>query len=284
MTGGLPPLRAVTDGQEGELLAAVAGVTVTRKLSGQGTATVTLELRDPSRELVAGPLLAAGARVELADLTWELVSVDRRGRGLSTVWQDLVSLTLQRQDDTEVTRPDTTDPRRFAASLIREGGVDAQLEPGRWRLDDDEDDEQLARTGDDDEGDPESSWDALERLGGMLDPTRVRYSLGDRVVMGSPSWLADGHALDPSGSDPFRWAEGRGGVDSLDYRWDVGKRADSATASVWVPNLDRVPPGAAVRLDEPGAASDGTWLVESVRWQPTTRRASVDLTRPAELR
>lgn len=303
MSSWLDGLTVRTDGHRGDLLDAVTSAEITRRIDGDGTTTLTLELRDPDGDLRGGPLLARGAQVDIDErqadvpfiLPFELVAVDKRDRALSTTWQDSASLTLQRQAETEVTRPDASNVNRFVGQLVGEepmtspafapwnGHIGLVREPDA-RLGDDDDDDQLARTGNDDDGDPESSWAALERIAAACDPPRRRYSLGRIIIFASDAWLAEGHGVTAGGHQPHRWREGAGGVDKVDYQWDVGKKADKATVDVWVPDLTRITPSSPVRLDEPGDVADGLWLVEQIRWNPHSQRAKVTLTRPAELR
>lgn len=299
MSSWLDGLDVATDGHRGDLLAPLTGASITRSIDADGSVNLSLDLRDPDRKLVGGPLLSRGARVDVDQgdgdlLAFELVAVKKRGRGLSTTWQDVASLALQRADQPEVTRPDSTEVNRFVGQLVREPRMDSPaFDPwdGRIglvrepdpRLADDEGDDQLARAGDDD-GEPESSWAALERIAGSCDPPRRRFSLGRIVVFASDPWLAEGRAVEAGGQDPHRWRESAGGVDKIDYDWDAGKQADSATVNVWVPDLKRITPSAPVKLDEPGDAAAGVWLVEKMTWNPFSTKATCTLTRPAALR
>lgn len=274
----------------GDLLPAVIDSELRWSAERDGKVELTVSLIDADGDRAASPLLQPDAWLELAGVPLVLRNVRRQGRRreLRTIWQDATSLELSRVSESEVTAPDTSTVDRWVRQVVREvslpdGSTPSAIVEDGSRLADDEDQDQLFRGGDDDEGRDETSWDALGRLGDACDPPRQRFSTGVAVVFASVGWLADGQL---EGAAPFEWDDTV--ADRVDWEWDVGEPADSAVVHVWVDRLDAVRAGVPVRLRVPGPASDGVWLAEQVTVeQPLAKppfETKVALTRPEGLR
>lgn len=118
-------------------------------------------------------------------------------------------------------------------------------------------------------GKPENSWQAIQRLAG-----EVQWR----------AFMNEGTLYFLSEDDLFRsrprmvLREGEGGVDTIDFDIDVGKKASTATVQC---RADRwqADPGTVVLVEDLGPA-DGRWLVASVRRGVYDAACEIELKKP----
>lgn len=120
------------------------------------------------------------------------------------------------------------------------------------------------------DGKREDTWAALGRLADEVHWRRfvvglTVYFVSDTTLLKQRTW--------------FELDEDSVGIESpIDFDWDIGKQAASATFSVragqWA-----IPPGSIVKLKNMGVAN-GKWIVETIRGSMFHKLATVTLTRP----
>lgn len=114
----------------------------------------------------------------------------------------------------------------------------------------------------------ESYWDAIQRLAGEVQWRAFMHN-GTLYYVSEERLISSKPVFDISEDDPA--------VDSVDYEYDEGHRAQEATvtchASRWV-----APPGSVVVLNDPGPAN-GRWLVHTIERSLFSRITTVTLDR-----
>lgn len=240
-----------------------------------GASTLTVGLHDPHRLLVRQTPQWRRTVVAVDGIGFELVQVRKTGSGLSLTFEDAVVAKLRRYDRALVVAAGTTTRQEFAARLAREAGVGYvgqtdELLTGRKRGRSPVRN-QFGRGTISSKGTPEqreSSWDATGRL--FSDIGQRRFSDGQRLVTGSDHWL---YAL----TVPTVIREHTGPVDDVDFDFDTGKPANTASftvdASRWA-----YPPAHPLLFEDLGVG-DGRWLVQTVTRPLFSVRATVTATR-----
>lgn len=212
-----------------------------------GASTITIELADPERDLLKSRLFARRVRAKVDDDLFELAAVSKAGDIVTVIFESAGVAELRRQRGKLVANGHQT-RTEFAERLVRDvGWLHFRGDPGDPAL------RVIARgKGDGDKN--ESSWQCLRRLS---DERRWRL-FEDRgtIYFGSDEWLLDL-------AQPFLLSEIDDGVDVIDFDFDKGKRASTATitcnARLWAAR-----PGAPVEVEGLGPLMSGRWLMESL--------------------
>lgn len=129
---------------------------------------------------------------------------------------------------------------------------------------------QVSKKGNASKSDDEDSWSAIGRILGEI---------GWRAcVVRGTLYLAPDSFLISRARDAYDISESSKGVDNIDFDWDTGKPAATATMTVWA-GIHALAAGSPVNLSKMGPA-DGKWLVETIDRSPFTRLCTVTLVRP----
>lgn len=247
---------------------AVRDASYTRRIDG--ASELQLSLHDPRREIMRDPdMFRHGAYVELGDLRFDMVGRSQGDSTFDVTFEDAIAQQL-RSDDADLAVSGGTQTRsEFATRLAAGTGVSAVVEP-----DPSGERVQFSRTGAE-EGESESSWEALERL--ARDASREtgvewrRFSTGSQVFFASEPWLMEQY-------EPAEIREGDRGIQRITWTIDGG-RADQRAEVRAVVDSWSVPPGLPVRLRNQGPAS-GEWLIEQIqRRSMTSRQVRIRLVR-----
>lgn len=242
----------------------VVGVTLERPIDG--AAQLTVSLLDTDRTITRSPVVTGAARILLGDLPWRLVEV-RKAEGVDLTFEEELASRLRRATGFLEARAGTTRRSDFARRLVRDADRDATL---RLERSPETTRQQIARGSEDEDDDPESSWDALGRL---ADEVGWRWFVDrGRAYFVSDDWFLANRNLKTA-------RESTGMVDGISWDVDARKSADDATLTVradpFVWN-----PGDPVEVSGEGPA-DGLWRIRSVTETAGTRQVTVELTRPA---
>lgn len=122
----------------------------------------------------------------------------------------------------------------------------------------------------------ETSWDAIKRMADEVqwrayvsDSTTVIFADDDTLLLAPPT---------------LRISEDASWVDAIDFEWDTGRPAATATVALEIDNLHVGPfqeglePGQVVLITDHGPAT-GPWLIANVRYQFLGATVELDLTR-----
>ena len=239
-------------GSRAKIRNALRAASYTRRIDGGSE--LQLELHDPERRIMRdSELFRAGAFVELGRLRFDMVGYQQGDSTFTVLFEDAVVGRLRAADADVAVSGGKQRRSEFAARLLADAGVDSVVQP------DDSEKVQFSRTGGE-EGESESSWEALDRL--AREASREdgvswrRFSTGWEVVFASDAWLMDRY-------EAPRVRESTAGVVRINWTIDRGRERQRATvrtrAEAW-----SVPPGRPVRLVNQGPAS-GFWLIEQIR-------------------
>lgn len=220
-------------------------------------ATLTLQVDDHHRTLVASPMFDGASFADYNSLRFELVAVAKGGDTLTLTFEDSLAQALRRQK-APLTIPAGTQTRgAILERLMREAGVPFLIEPRSGVV-------QSAVERKDD-GD---SWDLSGELADAVGWRR--FSDGVQVVCGSDPWLA---TLNPT----LTMREFTDFVHTIDWDLDVAQPANRATVEIdaagWV-----ALPGQPVRIVGQGLA-DGLWLIDSMDRTEGITRQNIGLIR-----
>jgi cell wall-associated NlpC family hydrolase len=253
----------------GEIAEAVTAADLERTIDG--CTTLKLTLHDQTRAFLRSPLAGQANLLSVDGLRFRMTGTSKSGDDLTLTFEEEAIWALRRQ-----TRPRKASRARvtraqFFQALCREvktpripfwcpetserqrvGGRSGAYEFTRGSRDQ-----------------PEDSWTAMRRMADEV-AWRVFCRAGTIVFARDQTLLRQPVAL--------KLTERSENVDAIDFDYDPGKRAQSATITC---RIDRwsVPPGSPVQLSAVGTAN-GTWLVESISRSLYNPNGSVVLTRP----
>lgn len=258
---GLDGLRIKGQKLSARVLDAVLDAEIERTIDG--ASTLTLRLQDEDRQLLRSSLFASRATMQIDDLRFDTVALNKAGSQLAVTAESAGVAALRRHHGPLAAKKRSSTTRTaFARRLVNKvKWLDFRGEVG--------DPAQVALAVGTDGNREETYWEALKRL---ADDRNWRcFESEDTVFFGSDDWL---HQL----TDPFVVSEDDEGVDTIDFDYDGGKRASSATIYCWASRWASRP-GEPVRLRRMGALGSGVWLVESIRRSLFSQQTTVTLTR-----
>lgn len=247
-----------------------------------GASTLTLTIEDPYRTLVNSPIaqivtptapgagLAPDAPYEPTtcaivdqngtELVFALCSISKSNDQVTLVFEDFWINALRYAYSTQagyLTATGTMTRADFMVSVIRKGlpllpipvVVVPDSYPAVQQIETDTGDSQWGTT--DNPG--EDAWTCLTRLAN--DVQWRCFSNGQSIVIGPDDWLL-------SFPVAATFVEHTGGVDNIDFEWDMNQAQATATINV-VTDLLSFPPGSPIQLNNLGVAS-GVWLASDV--------------------
>lgn len=248
------------------LTAASTGVTMTETITG--ASTVEINVQDVDRKLLRSTLLSGATTLVLDGAAFELAAVNKAGSSLRLVFEDITVAALRKHDSFRKVNPGHMSRAAFVRDLVRRdenwvkvhttSGPTAKVELSRGKA-------KGSRGG---AAQREDTWTAATRIMGEIG-WRVYARRGGLYV------LPDSYLLDQA---PYLLSEDSSGVDDIDFDYDVGKPAATASMTVRA-GAHALTASSAVILSEMGVA-DGKWLVETITRTPSSKTAGVKLIRP----
>jgi cell wall-associated NlpC family hydrolase len=222
-----------------------------------GASQVQVQVQDARRTLLRSGMLNHPSWLKVDGHAYELAAVTKSGPVLTLTFEDAIAAAMSKPKGLltvaarRMTRADFL--ARLAATAHVKATVDPALDRVRAR-------NPLTR----DKG--EDSWVAAGRIADEVQARR--FSDGARMVVGGDKWLIGRQPL-------VALREGHGGVDTIDFDYDVGAPAASATVTAWATRW-AIPPGLGVTLSDLGPAN-GPWLVQTVGRPLTSRLTTIAL-------
>jgi hypothetical protein len=212
--------------------------------------TLSLGFIDPKRELIDSPLLNEAVTIDTGAnpaMRFKLVQVSKSADKITGTYEDALINYLRTVTGQEATAPGVSSRVDFARQLLRPLGVPinaptifttSALEP-------------LTRGTS--QNPDEDTWTCLTRI--ASDVQYRCFSDGASIWFGPDDWLLEN-------SHFAQIAERAGGVDQIDFDWDVGKPVAQANVTTfsWAWTS---PPGSAVEIVNLGPVS-GRWLCQDL--------------------
>lgn len=237
----------------GDVAEILTGATVERTIDG--APTLTLTLHDDKRKLLRSGILSNRVTAQLDAFSFELVQVRKSGPQLTVVFEDLAVAALRRHDTPTKVAANTTTHVEFARRLVSEESWITFRPPQKLAAEKNK--VELARgqpAAEDQAEEREDTWTAIGRL---ADERGWRRFMRE----GQLWYMPETYLLER----PVMYVvkeNVRGGVDHVDFDFDIGKPVAEATISARAGRW-QVPIGAVVELQELGPAN-GKWLVSSI--------------------
>lgn len=249
-----------------DLTGALTDCTVRQTVTGASTVTVTLA--DAKRSLVTSAALTSQSRIVLDNAGYTLVSVSKSGARVTLTFEDDAVAELRTHKGTRKAAPGTTTRAGFVTTLIREvPDLRVVVAPGepRNRV-------ELARgSGSTAVGESkEDTWAAAGRIMGEV-AWRV-FCYRGVITIAPDEWLIAHNGT------PYVLSPDSKGVHDIDFQWDTGKPAATATITADAGFHD-LAPGSPITLQKMGIA-DGSWLVETIERSTYSKQVTVSAIRP----
>ena len=254
-----------TKGRHASLLKATRDLEMVESIAVASHIEHTIE--DPERRFMRDPVCRQRSTMVLDGAAFELAAGNKTGDTLKLTLEDVAVAALRRDDSFRKIAAGAMSRAQFIGDLIRRDrpwvkvhtttGPKAKVELSRGKA-------KGSRGG---KAEKEDTWDAAVRIMGEIG-WRTFARRGE-------IWLVpDSYLLK---QDPYRLKETTDGVLGVDFDFDVGKPAATATLTV-LAGKTTLRAGAAVTLSDLGMA-DGRWLVEEIRRSAFTKQATVRLLR-----
>lgn len=260
---GLARLRLQGREVSAQVAKAVESAVLTRTI--EGASNIALTLGDVDYELIRSQLFNSRMAANLDGLVFELAGLNKAGTTLTlTVEDGLVADLRRKRGPGPVARAGTTTRTNFARRLVSEVKyAKFRGEPGpATRV-------AISRGGKHGGGKRENSWDALVRL--ASDRAWRCFVDEETVYFGSDAWLLGLRA-------PTVINERTEGVDRIDWDYDTGKQAQTATIACWLKRW-AAQPGWPVRIEGQGELTNGLYLVQTISRSLYSQQGTVNLVR-----
>jgi cell wall-associated NlpC family hydrolase len=250
-----------------DLIGAMTDLTVRQTVTGASTVDVTLA--DAKRTLVTSAALTSRSRIVLDGAGYTLVSVSKSGARVTLTFEDDAVAELRRHNGVRKAKPGTTTRAGFVTTLIREvPDLRVVVAPGSSK-----NLVELSRGSGASSGGTESkedTWTAAGRIMGEIG-WRV-YAYRGTVYVAPDKWLIAHNGT------PYVLSPDSKGVHDIDFQWDTGKPAATATITADAGFHD-LAPGSPVTLQKMGPAN-GSWLVETIERSTYSKKVTVSAIRP----
>jgi len=252
----------------GDVAGAITDATLERTIDG--CSTITLVLDDHARTIITSPLVAQAAQLSFDGLAFTLSAVQKQSDQVTLTFEETAVARLRLQTKPVAKSRSAMTRAQFAGFLVAElthptvpfwcpEETERQKVAGRAGK------YQFTRGG---QGQIEDSWAALQRLAQEVQ-WRCFCRAGTIVFARDATLLAQPVAL--------KLTERTSGVNGIDFDYDPGKKAQTATVNCRIDKWS-VPPGSPVSVSGCGVGN-GTWLVQSINRSLFYPEGSVQLTR-----
>jgi hypothetical protein len=236
--------------------AAVTGI----DLSISQASTLTLTLHDPDRVLINDPIFLEHAIVQVGEIRFSLVSVEKQDSVLTAIFESYVIAALRTAHGAFVAAPGQVTRTDFARILVQQvvgAGFSSPPESYLYGLDSGyarPTQEQISRGTSN--APQEDSWTCLQRLADEIQ--WICFESAGIVYFGPYSWLA---LQDPVMAP----VEFQGGIDTIDGTYDTGQPLGTLTvtcqADAWLAII-----GDAVQINNLGPFSSDSEFGPPGRW------------------
>jgi cell wall-associated NlpC family hydrolase len=231
-------------------------------LTIDGASTLTITVADHERKLINDPTIDERSWAVVNGVHFELVAIGKGEDTLTLTLEDAIVAALRRRTKPLSVAANKTTRRAFAVRLAREARVKYSIDPGHP--------EKVHNPLQRSVGQRSNSWEVLGS--DVAEPINWRrFSDGQQLVLGGDAWLRTGY------KKPVAIREHTGGIGSIDFDLDVGKRASTAKVIVDARLVDFAP-GAPVTISQLGPA-DGGWIVSTYTRPLTSTRGELELVR-----
>lgn len=266
---GLSSLRLEGSEISARVLGALTDATIERTI--EGASTLSLTFHDDQRSLLNSGLFGERVTAQVDKFSFELVQVSKSGDAVTCTFEDLPVAALRRNKKPLKVAPGKFTHVEFARRLVEEEKwikfrTPKDIKAVKSKV-------ELSR------GNPakrkknrkrEDTWTAIGRLAD--ERGWRRFVRGKNTI-----WYVPEEFLF-KGEPAYTLEENTGGVDHIDFDFDVGKDASSLTVTArsgrWA-----VPPGTLVQAKGIGPAN-GKWLVKSVSRSLFDINAEITLEKP----
>lgn len=235
----------------GDVAAVLRDARHTRSIDGVNT--VTLELYDDAQKLLESGIFNQRNTLRISGRDFETVQVRKSGPTLSLTFEDFIVSSLRKRDEPFKVAPNTTNHVAFVRRMVQQvPGAKFFFPPGTVPKGNAP--TELAR------GNPsptertkEDSWTAIRRIG---DERGWRAFTRGKTIMYAPeTWLL---AQRPA----YRLTELTGGVDYIDFDFDIGKPVATVKLKVRSQRFE-MHVGDVIELYSMGPAN-GKWLISEI--------------------
>lgn len=246
---------------------AITGANVRRTIDGASTFTLTLQ--DAQRVLLGSRIFNSRVTTQVGKHSFELAQIKKQQDSVILVFEDLAVAALRRKNKPRKVEGGTMTREQFARLLVDEvkwikfrgpktPQDRAKVEMARGKT----------KEGGGEKG--ENSWDATGRLAEEVN--WLRFVVGKQFFFLPETEL---FKEEPS----HRLAEGRKGVDNIDFDWDIGKPVATVTVQCRAERWE-IPPGETARIPEGLGPIDGKWLVADIDRNLYFTTATITLKKP----
>jgi cell wall-associated NlpC family hydrolase len=247
-----------------DLAGAITELSVRQTVTGASTVDVTVA--DAKRSLVTSAALTSRSRLVLDNAGYALVSVSKSGARVTLTFEDDAVAELRAHKGARKAKPGTTTRAGFVTTLIREvPDLRVVVAPGSSK-----NLVELSRGSGSSGDSKEDTWTAAGRIMGEIG-WRV-YAYRGTVYVAPDSWLI------AHNGKPYVLSPDSKGVHDIDFSWDTGKPAATATITADAGFHD-LAPGSPVTLQKLGPAN-GSWLVETIERSTYSKKVTVSAIRP----
>lgn len=218
-----------------------------------GVNTLSMDIYDDASKLLKSGIFNGRNTMRLEDRDFSTVQVRKSGPGLSVTLEDIIAAELRLRDGAFKVAANTTNHVAFVERLVREvPGIDFWHPPGTAPVGTAP--TELARGNPADPlADREDSWTAIHRIG---DERGWRAFTRGRTLMYAPeTWLL---AQPPA----YRITENAGGVDFIDFDFDIGKPVATVKTKVRARRFE-MHVGDVMEIYGLGPI-DGVWLISTI--------------------
>lgn len=312
-TASLDLSKLIVNGRSGSkhhanVLDAVTSMNMRETITGASTVEITLQ--DEHRKVLRSVLAGTRSTIQLDGAGFELAATSKSGTSLTLTFEDMAVAALRRKHGARAVAGNIMSRAQFCATLAREvSWIKVAAAPGAKSLvqlargsgvklttsssgdvggwgdygttsvapttpktstSTTTASGQVSREGNESRSDDEDSWAAIGRILGEINWRAC-------VVRGVLYLAPDSFLIDRA-RDAYALTEASKGVDNIDFDWDIGKPAATATLTVWA-GIHALAAGSPVSLSKMGPAN-GKWLVETIERSPFTKLCTVSLVRP----
>ena len=234
----------------------------------EGASTLTVAMHDDKNHMLQSGIFSARVTAQVDEFSGELVQVRKTGTSITATFEELPIAALRRHDAPKKIAANTMTHVEFARSLVREepwitfktapiAQPKAKVELARGQV-----------ATDNAEAQREDTWAALGRIAD--ERGWRRFVRNDQVWYVPETWL-----LEQGVDATIR--ENTGGVSEIDFDFDIGKRAATASVKAMTTRWS-VPIGTVIAIADMGPAN-GKWLVTGISRSLFSHGTTVTLTR-----
>lgn len=229
-------------------------------LTIDGASTLTIDLDDTDRKLLASEVLASRSWAVVGGINFEFVAFAKTDDGITMTFEDAIAAALRREKGKRRWAANSATRREIILQICRAAEVKARIDPTKRP-----NVKEAVQRGPDNNG-----WDLTGSL--SSDINWRRFSNGRRVIAGGDDWLLE------RDDTVTTIRENVGAWGSFDVNGDVGKRVTTLTTTVTA-DAGIFAPGDIFTVADDFPALNGRWILSEYQHTLTTELADVTLIR-----